>query len=52
MWTRRPGWWGHHLLLDAGFRDVTVEAHTGAFTERGGRLFVAFPMFVAAARRA
>ncbi|MEV4654401.1 methyltransferase domain-containing protein [Micromonospora sp. NPDC049301] len=76
-----------NLLLDAGFQDVTVEAHTGIFTEpkflpivegfaatavtagsitpeqsaewvrdqrfraRRERLFVAFPMFVASARR-
>ena len=76
-----------NLLLDTGFQDVTVEAHTGIFTESGflpmveafaskavtsgsvtaeqgavwvrdqrsrassGRLFVAFPMFVASARR-
>lgn len=76
-----------NLLLDVGFQDVTIEAHTGIFTESGflpmieafcatavtagsvtaeqgavwlrdqrsrarsGRLFVAFPMFVASARR-
>lgn len=76
-----------HLLLEAGFRDVTVEGHLGIFTESGflplaegfaaraltagsvtreqgtawlrdqrvragdGRLFMAFPMFLASARR-
>ncbi|MFE9692341.1 methyltransferase domain-containing protein [Micromonospora sp. NPDC005806] len=76
-----------NLLLDAGFQDVAVEAHTGIFTESAflpmveafaaravtagsvtaeqgavwardqrsrasnGRLFVAFPMFVASACR-
>lgn len=76
-----------NLLLDAGFQDVAVEAHTGIFTDPAflpmveafagkaatagdvsteqaadwvrdqrsranrGRLFVAFPMFVASARR-
>ncbi|MFG2053258.1 methyltransferase domain-containing protein [Micromonospora sp. NPDC048930] len=76
-----------NLLLDAGFHDVAVEAHTGIFTDPGflpmveafgaravtagsvtaeqgavwagdqrfrarhDRLFVAFPMFVASARR-